>query len=133
MVFMEKISFLVECINKSISYKTQKAVLFPHPEQVMDSAMSRFDRGERTEERLVRALENMTYEKRLKEYLLLSLTEIRLTGDNISLQLHERLLLKGRNNLFQLSYSKNNELILKQGQTLAELSNSKDSEAEEQT
>lgn len=92
--------------NKSISYKTWKVVLFPHAVQVRASAMCRFDRGASTEERLIRTLENMTYEKRRKEYLLLSLREIRPTEYSISLQLHERLLLKGSNNLFQLSYAK---------------------------
>lgn len=122
MLLLEKNKHHSGTINKSISYKTWKVVLFPHPVQVRASAVYRFDRRESTEERLIRTLENMTYEKRLKEYLLLSLTEIRLTGYSISLQLHERLLLKGRNNLFQLSYAKNNELILKQGRLRSNIS-----------
>lgn len=115
MLFLESTSITVGHINKNISYKTWKAILFPHPVQVRASAVCSFDRGESIEERWIRTLENMTYEKRLKEYFLLSLTEIRPTGYSMSLQLHESLLLKGRNNLFQLSYAKNNELILKQG------------------
>lgn len=75
----KKISIIVGHKNKSISYKTWKVVLFPHAVQVRASAMCRFDRGASTEERLIRTLENMTYEKRRKEYLLLSLTEIRLS------------------------------------------------------
>jgi len=72
--------------------------------------------------RLIGTLENMTYEQRLKQYLLLSLTQIRPTAYNTSLQLQERLLLKGRNNLFQLSYAKNNDLILKQGRLRSNIS-----------
>lgn len=75
--------------------------------------------------RLTRTLENITYEKRVEglfAYLLLSLTEARSTGYNALLHLHKRLLLKGRNNLFQVSYAKNNELILKQGRLRSNIS-----------
>lgn len=78
MLFLEKVSIIVGCINNSISYKTWEVLLFPHPVQA--SALCRFDKEKSVEERLIRFLENMTCEKRMKEYLLLSLTEIRPTG-----------------------------------------------------
>lgn len=68
MLCLESTSITVGHINKSISYKTWKAILFPHPVQVRASAVCGFDRGESIEERWIRTLENMTYEKRLRVF-----------------------------------------------------------------
>lgn len=98
-------------------------------------SVCRFDRIE-CAERLIRTLEYMICEKRLKEYLLLSLTDTRPVGYNTGLKMWERLLPKGRNNLFLLSYAKKIRSLFRNredlGQTLGEISNSKDNEAEEQ-
>lgn len=92
-------------ISRGRSWKAWKVVLFSHAVQFRASALCRFDRIE-CAERLIRTLEYMTCEKRLKEYLLLSLTDTRPIGYNTGLKMWERLLPKGRNNLFLLSYAK---------------------------
>jgi len=65
----KKISSLVECINKNIRYKIWKVILLLHPVKAKATPVYRFNSPctESTEERVIRNLENMTYEERLKE------------------------------------------------------------------
>lgn len=125
---------IVGHISKSRNCKTWKVVLFSHAVQVRASAVCRFDRRECTEETLTRTLEYMTCEKRLKEYLLLSLIDIEPTGYNIGLQTWERLLPKAIIYFYFHMEKKKKSLFWNKEdlhQILGEISNSKDIEAEE--